>query len=307
MTNPFPFSLLFVPAHDERLRRKAATLGRQTLVLDLEDAVPLAGKDRARSGAVELIDQSPGRCFVRINPLTAATPFSRACGAADLAIVVRQGLRGIVLPKTESAGSVRQAHALICAHEAAAGVPVGTVELLAIVESARGIVALREIAEAAPSRPFRLCFGAGDFATDLRVGWSESEEESRTARSLLVIASRAAGLPSPIDSVYPNLADLDGLARNTRAALALGFKNKFVIHPSQIEVVEAILRPTAEDIEWAERVVAGMRAAEREQRAAFTINGRLVDYPIVARAEEILAAAGLSRGKGHSRPAEGAP
>lgn len=292
MNRLFPRSLLFVPAHDERLRRKAATLTSQTIVLDLEDAVPLAEKDAARAGVLEFIAQAPGRAFVRINPLSAATSFATACGETDLGAVVAPGLRGVVLPKAESAVDIGRTDVLLKAGEAAAGLAAGTIELLAIVETARGIMALREIAGAAPTgRSFRLCFGAGDFATDLHVRWSDTEEESRTARSLIVIASRAAALPPPVDSVFPNIADRDGLARSARVARTLGFKSKFVIHPTQIETVEEVLKPTAEEIGWAVRVVSGMREAEKSQRGAFTLDGRLIDYPIVAYAQEILVAA----------------
>jgi citrate lyase subunit beta/citryl-CoA lyase len=293
VTESFPTSLLFVPAHDERLRRKAATMERQTLVLDLEDSVPVAEKEAARQGVLGLLNRPSGGVFVRINPLNAATSFSTACGVADLSVVVAPGLRGIVLPKTESAAQVRQIDELLTSREVTAGVPVGAIELLAIVETARGIMELRDIVDATPRRSFRLCFGAGDFATDLHVGWSDTEEESRTARSLLVIASRAGSLPPPIDSVFPNISDRDGLARSTSGARALGFKSKFVIHPSQIAIVDDILRPTKEETRWAQRVVTGMQAAERSQRGAFTLDGRLIDYPIVAYAREILTATDL--------------
>jgi citrate lyase beta subunit len=291
VSEPFPTSLLFVPAHDERLRRKVATLGKQIIVLDLEDSVPLSEKKAGRDGVLEMVRQAPGRAFVRINPLSAGASFSTACGSTDLSVVVMPGLRGIVLPKTETAADVRQVDDTLAAGEAAAGIAVGATELLAIVETARGIVALREIAEAAPKRSFRLCFGAGDFATDLHVAWSDTEEESRTARSLLIIGSRAASLPPPVDSVFPNIADHDGLARSTRAARILGFKSKFVIHPSQIAVVDEILLPTEAEIRWARRVIAGIEAAEKNQRGAFTLDGRLIDYPIVAHARDVLAAA----------------
>ena len=294
MTERFPTSLLFVPAQDARLRRKAATLTQQAIVLDLEDSVPLSEKTAARDGVLDFLSQSPGQVFVRINPLSAATSFSAAFGVTDLTAIVAPGLRGIVLPKTQSASEVRQVDEFLSARELATGVAVGTIELLAIVETARGIMELRSIVEAAPGRRYRLCFGAGDFATDLHVEWSNMEEESRTARSLLVIASRAGSLPPPVDSVFPHVSDSEGLARSTRAARALGFKSKFVIHPSQIAIVDELLRPTAHEIDWARRVITGMQAAERDQRGAFTLNGRLIDYPIVAYAREILTAVGIS-------------
>ncbi len=292
MSPAFPFALLFVPAHDPRLRRKAATLEGQALILDVEDACPNGMKQEGRDGARELITACPGRAFVRINPMRETTAFSLSCGATDIEAVTVSGLRGIVLPKAESAADIREADHYLSRCETAAGLARGTAEMLAIVETAKGIMAVREIAEAAPGRPFRLCFGAGDFATDMGVAWSDTEEESRTARGLLVIASRAAALPAPVDSVYPNLANPEGLARSTRAARAIGFKSKFVIHPTQVPIVEQIFRPSPEEVDWAKRVIAGMREAEQGGRAAFKLDGKLIDYPILERARDIMSAAG---------------
>lgn len=290
MTRRFPIAPLFVPAHDERLRRKAATLEQTAFVLDIEDAVPPDRKQAAREGALAFIVACPARAFVRINPMRDSTGFSVPCGEEDLAAVLQPGLRGIILPKVESARDVVFADAYVRALERARGLAATSVALLGIVESARGVAALADIAAAAPGRPFGLCFGAGDFTTDIGVAWSNEEHESRHARSALVVACRAAGLPPPIDSVFPDVSNAAAVSASARAARALGFGGKFVIHPNQLAPVRAAFVPGATELDWARRVLDGVEAAERDGKGAFTLDGRLVDYPIVARARAIIAA-----------------
>src|SRR5262249_23112345 len=134
----------------------------------------------------------------------------------------------------------------------------------------------------------RLCFGAGDFTRDIGVEWSREERESFLARSMIVLASRAAGLPAPIDSVFVDLKDPDGLAASTREAKQLRFRGKLVIHPARVRIVMAVFRPTADEVAWAGRVLDALGAAEREGLGAFVVDGRMVDYPIVERARDIL-------------------
>ena len=172
--------------------------------------------------------------------------------------------------------------------ERRAGLAEGEVELWSIVETARGVLEAPTIARTRMRRPHRLCFGAGDFTRDIGVEWSREERESFTARSMIVLASRAAGLPAPIDSVFVDLNDPDGLAASTRAAKQLGFRGKLVIHPSQVSIVNDVFTPTAEEVAWARRVMEGLAAAEREGLGAFVVDGRMVDYPIVERARDIL-------------------
>jgi citrate lyase beta subunit len=285
---PLSRSLLFVPAHVKKMLDKALGLSLDAAVLDLEDAVPPARKAAARDGAREYMCQRPGQAFVRINPLASRAPFTIACGAEDLASVVTRGLRGVVFPKVETVDDLLAVDEAIVKAERHAGLTEGQIELYSIVETARGVLEAPAIARARMRRPHRLCFGAGDFTRDIGVEWSREERESFTARSLIVLASRAADLPAPIDSVFVDLNDPDGLAASTREAKQLGFRGKLVIHPSQVPIVNAVFTPTAEEVAWAHRVMDGMAAAEREGLGAFVVDGRMVDYPIVERARDIL-------------------
>ena len=281
-------SLLFVPAHVKKMIDKALGLTPDATILDLEDAVPPAQKADARDGARQYVARRPGHAFVRINPLTSRAPFTTACGAEDLAAIVMPGLRGVVLPKVETAEDLEAVNEAITAAEGRAGLTEGEIELYAIVETARGVLEAPAIARTRMLRPHRLCFGAGDFTRDIGVEWSREERESFTARSIIVLASRAAGLPAPIDSVFVDFNDAEGLAASTRAAKHLGFRGKLLIHPSQVAIANDIFTPTAEEVAWARRVMDGLAVAERDGLGAFVVDGRMVDYPIVERAADIL-------------------
>ncbi len=225
---------------------------------------------------------------MRINPLASRAAFTTACGAEDLAAIVIRGLRGVVFPKVETVDDLLAVDEAMMSAERRAELPEGSVELCSLVETARGVLEVAAIARTKLRRPHRLCFGAGDFTRDIGVPWSRDERESFTARSMIVLASRAAGLPAPIDSVFVDLNDADGLAASTRQAKQLGFRGKMVIHPSQVAVVNEVFTPTAQEIAWARRVMDGLAAAEREGLGAFVVDGRMVDYPIVERARDIL-------------------
>ena len=282
-------SLLFVPAHVRKMLDKALGLSLDAAILDLEDAVPPPQKAAARDGAREYVGLRPGQAFVRINPLTSRAPFTTACGAEDLAAVVTRGLRGVVLPKVETADDLLAVDEAMVKAERRAGLAEGEAELCSIVETARGVLEAPTIARTKTRRPHRLCFGAGDFTRDIGVEWSREERESFTARSMIVLASRAAGLPAPIDSVFVDFNDPDGLAASTREAKQLGFRGKLVIHLSQVAIVNDVFTPTTQEVAWARRVIDGLAAAEREGLGAFVVDGRMVDYPIVERARDVLS------------------
>jgi len=285
---PLSRTLLFVPAHVEKMRDKALGIAVDAVILDLEDAVPPGQKEAARAGASSYVARRPGHAFVRVNPLVSRTPFTIGCGSEDIVAVVRPGLRGVVCPKVETVEDLAELDATLGAAERRAAMPEGRVELYALIETARGVLAAADVARCALSRPFRLCFGAGDFTRDIGVTWTRDERESFTARSMLVLASRAAGLPGPIDSVFADLGDQEGLAASARAAKQLGYRGKLVIHPSQVAIVDEVFAPTKEELSWARRVVDAMTVAERQGLGAFTVDGRLVDYPIVQAARDLL-------------------
>lgn len=285
---PLLRTLLFAPGNRPRFLEKVGQCGADAVILDLEDAVPIAAKETTRAAvrtAVSALTSCP--VYVRVNPLTATTGFSLAVGGADLQAVVCADLAGVILPKVETAADVQHADALVSDLEHQHGLAEGTIDLIPIIETARGVHQAFDIASATP-RLKRLAFGAGDFTRDIGVRWSRRETESQHARSVLVVASRAAGIEAPLDSVWINLQDQRGLMRSASMGKQLGFQGKMAIHPSQVEPINAAFSPTAREIAFATRVVDAFRQAEADGAAAIQLDGQFIDYPIVESAQRLL-------------------
>jgi citrate lyase subunit beta/citryl-CoA lyase len=289
-------TLLFAPGNRPRMLQKVGQCGADAVILDLEDAVPISEKEATRQAvreAVGAIDTCP--VYVRINPLVATTGFSQPIGEADLAAIVRPGFAGIILPKVESPDDLHRADALLQGLETQHGLAPGSVDVMPIVETALAVQRAYDIA-ASGTRVKRLAFGAGDFTRDIGVAWSRREIESQYARSALVVASRAAGLESPLDTVWVDLRDQRGLTHSARTAKQLGFQGKMAIHPSQVEPINTVFSPSAAEIAFAARVVDAFTQAEADGLASIQLDGQFIDYPIVESAQRVLAmAAVLSR------------
>lgn len=278
--------LLFVPGIDRRKIDKAFTLGADAVILDLEDAVAPGEKDRARQVVGEVI-QSPGLppVFVRVNGVDTGHVLR------DLQAVVRAGLAGIMLAKAESAEDVRRADWLVGILEEEQGMKRGTLELVPFIESARGIENTVSIAASCP-RVKRLAFGGNDYTADTWTTYSGDGTELFYARARLVNASRAAGIEPPLDTVCPFIKDTEALREDARRAKKVGFQGKMVIHPAQVGPVLEVFSPTPEEVAAAEKVVAAFREAEAAGAGVIQLDGKMVEAPVVARARQILAAAG---------------
>jgi len=286
----FDVAMLFVPGAAERRFRTIDRLAGLSFILDLEDSVPPAEKDRARELVGRLVASRGNRTalHVRVNPPDGST------FATDLAAVVRPGLQGIVLPKVEAADDVRRCDEAIGDGEARHGLDRGSVGLMATIESVTGLMALREIASASP-RLRRLCFGAADFARDLGLDWPDPSGLNPTilhGKIAVVLASRAAGLDRPHDGAYTWHRDPDGLRREATESRRLGFGGKHVIHPDQIPIVADAFRPTAEQLERAAYIVEAFDLAVARGEAAVDVGGEMVDYAIASRARMLLNADG---------------
>lgn len=291
----FARSFLFVPGHRQRMLDKALGLAADALLLDLEDSVPPTEKPAARALVAATIDRATvageaagARCpglFVRTN-----APTSTWFGD-DVAAVVRPGLAGLLLPKVESAGAIRLAEGVVAEREAAVGLPPGTVGFLAILETARGIIEAPAIAGAS-ERVAGLAFGAEDFATDLNLPERRNAEgiEFLYARSAIVLAAVSARLAA-IDTIWADIRDPEGLVQEARLARRLGFSGKALIHPDQVGPVNDVFRPSAVEVERARRIVEGFAAAEARGEGAVSVDGEMIDYPIVERARRTLARA----------------
>ncbi len=284
MSKPAPplRSLLFAPGNHARRVEKALTLDTDAVILDLEDAVAIAEKPATRAlVAATLQRPRRGLLYVRVN--ASDTEFCYG----DLVAVAQRGLDGIVLPKVESAAAIATIDWLLTQLERAHGLPGGSIDLLPIIETARGLQQIDAIL-AAGTRVRRVAFGAGDFTLDVNMIWSRDEAELAHARSFVVTASRAAAIEAPLDTVWVDLTDPEGLTASARTALACGFQGKMCIHPDQISVVNRVFTPGDAEIAFAERVCAAFAQAEAQGSAAIQLDGKFIDYPIVYRAQRTL-------------------
>jgi citrate lyase subunit beta / citryl-CoA lyase len=193
----------------------------------------------------------------------------------------------VILPKVESAATVATIEWLLRQLEREHCLPQGGVDLIPIIETAQGLDRLGLVLTAA-TRVRRVAFGAGDFTLDVNMRWSQAETELAHARAAIVTASRAADLEAPLDTVWVDLADREGLQASARTALDFGFQGKMCIHPDQIAVVNGVFTPTAAEIASAERVAAAFASAEAAGSAAIQLDGKFIDYPIVYRAHRVL-------------------
>jgi citrate lyase subunit beta/citryl-CoA lyase len=285
-------SLLFAPGNQPRKVERVATFGADAVILDLEDAVPIAEKAATRPvvrAALGQLAAGPSR-YVRVNAVETGLTLD------DLRGVICPALDGILLPKVESAADLARVDHWIEALEAEHGLAAGAVDLIALVETARGVVNVNAIATASP-RVRRLNFGAGDFCRDVGVRfsgtfWQPDGLEINAARAAVVYASRAAGLEPPIDTVWLDVRDPAGCEQDAETALRLGFGAKAAIHPGQVEIINRIFSPGPEELEYARRVVGAFEQAEAAGSASIAVDGRLVDYPIYEKAKWVLERAG---------------
>ncbi len=276
-------TMLFVPANKKRWVEKAPTLGADAIILDLEDSVALTEKVSSRTIVPEAVKASCGagaNVFVRVNGLTTGL------AAEDLKCAVQPGLMGIVLPKTESANEVREVVTLVEEIERARSMQPGEIVLLPLLESAVGILDAREIA-ASSRRIVAIGFGALDFTRDMGISLSPNGAELYYARSYIALNARAAGIQA-IDTPWINIADLEGLVEDARKARQLGFRGKFVIHPSQVEPVNQVFAPSETEVADAEKVVTAFEQAQALGVAAISLDGRMIDTANYRRAKELL-------------------
>ena len=287
-------SWLYAPGNNAKLLDRVFGGGADAVILDLEDAVPSGPeKLRAREMVAETIRARAGqvggpRLWVRVNE-----PMSGLI-EADIRAVAQPGLDGLRLPKMESVRAVRAVHRWLANAEIERGLTLGSIPLVCTVESAAGVWCAADLIEAHP-RVVGLAFGAADFVRDIGVR-VESEDglETLYARSRLVLASRVAGVQPPIDSVYTQLSDDQGLERTTRQGRALGFFGRSAIHPRQVPIINNVYTPTSEEVARAREVVeAAQLAGDRGSGAIQLANGDFVDVAVVRRAQDVLRIADL--------------
>lgn len=290
-------SLHFVPGGNEKMIAKALTLPADGLILDLEDAVPPERKAATRPIVrqwLEKLDFGRRERWVRMNPL------ATGLGVADLEETVGGRPEGYIVPKPNSAADVRAVAQHLDRLEAHHRIAPGTTRLVPLAtETPQGLLNIKEIAGASP-RIVAVSWGVEDLGAAMGLGRVRDAEGRyleipRYARVMCAVTAAAAGVDA-IDTVYTDIADLDGLRRECEDAVQMGFTGKISIHPSQIPVINAAFAPSPEEIEEARALVAAFDEASRRGVYAFTFMGRMVDAPHLHRARKILARAGDSAG-----------
>lgn len=280
-------TMMYVPGNNPGMLSDATIYGADSIMFDLEDSVAVTEKDAARClvyKALCTFDFNDTEIVVRINGLDGPH------GEKDIEAMVRGGVDVIRLPKTETAEDIIAVENIVKRVELAIGLPVGTVKLMAAVESPLGIINAYSIAKAS-KRMIGIAIGAEDYVTSLGTTRSLGGVELLSARSQLVIAARAAGIAA-LDTVYSDLENMDGFEAEVRLVKQLGFDGKSVINPRQIEVVNNIYKPTEDEISEAIAIMCAIKEANEKGSGVVSLNGKMIDKPIVERAERVLVLAG---------------
>jgi citrate lyase subunit beta/citryl-CoA lyase len=235
----------------------------------------------------------PRRCrgYVRVN--AASGPYCYG----DLVETIHKGVDGVMLPKVESAGELHAIDWLLANLERGLGLAEGAIDLMPQIETAAGVQRIERIVQAknlraykGPWRVKRVVFGAADYANDVGLSVSMDEPELAEARARIVMISRAAGLENPIDSPWFHMKETAAFARALERSRRGGFQGRCCIHPDQIGPVNAAYLPSKEELAQAERIVAAFKEAEARGAAAIQVDGQMIDYPVVYRAQALLDA-----------------
>ena len=277
-------SLVFVPGNRANMLERALGFGADIIMVDLEDSVPPGEKAAAAELAVEWTPRLAAagkRVMVRVNAL------DTGLAAGELAAVVGPELAGISIGKGNAAWDLQQVDRMLAPLEAKAGIAAGSVRVIPWIETAQAIVKVHEMATASP-RIAGIAFGGEDYTNDMGVIRSDFGAECYYARSAVAIAARAAGVAA-LDGPFVGFRDPDGLRTDAGNARQMGYTGKFAIHPAQIDIINATFSPQPDDIAYARQVVAAWDEAEAAGRGSLSIDGRMVDVPVVKRAQNLLA------------------
>lgn len=280
---------MYVPGSNPGMLADAHIYGADSLMFDLEDSISLSEKDSARLlvyNAVKTMDYGDTEIVVRINGLD--SPYGRN----DIEAMVRAGVDVIRLPKTETAQDILDVEEIIEEVERKIGRPIGSTKMMGAIESPLGVINALEIAQAS-SRLIGIAIGAEDFVTNMKTKRSPEGIELLYARSQILVAARAAGIYA-LDTVYSDVNNEEGFRREVEHIKQLGFDGKSIINPRQIAPVHGIYAPNKKEIQHSKRVIEAIKEAKEKGLGVVSLNGKMIDKPIVERAERILELAKVS-------------
>lgn len=276
-------TMMFVPGNNPGMVKDAYIYNSDSIMFDLEDSVSIAEKDAARAliyYAITSFNYGDKELVVRVNDP------STEVGMADLEAMVRAGADVIRLPKTEKAEDVVFCDQQIERIEKEIGKEVGTTKMMAAVESAQGVLNAREIAVAS-KRLIGIALGAEDYVTDMKTNRYADGMELFFARSMILHAARAAGIAA-IDTVYSDVNNEEGLINEVTLIKQLGFDGKSVINPRQIKPIIKIYTPTEKEIQKSLAIMEAIKEANAKGSGVIALNGKMIDKPIVLRAQRVL-------------------
>ena len=274
--------MMFVPGNNPGMMADAHIYGPDSIMLDLEDSVTMAEKDAARllvHHALKTIDYGDTEMVVRINPLN--TPY----GKKDVEAVIKAGVDVIRMPKTETADEIRELEEEIIKVETELGC-VGRTLIMAAIESTMGVINAYDIATAS-KRMMGIALGAEDYSANLKTQRTPEGMELLLARQTIVVAARAAGIDA-LDTVYSNLNDMETFRKEVELIKSLGFDGKSIINPRQIEVVNEVFAPKEKEIQKSLTILAAIKEAEKRGSGVIAVNGKMVDRPVVIRAQRTI-------------------
>jgi citrate lyase subunit beta/citryl-CoA lyase len=276
-------TMMFIPGNNPAMVKDAYIYGCDSIMFDLEDSVSVTEKDAARSllfHALTTIDYGDKEKVVRVNALDTPT------GIADLEAMVRANVDVIRLPKTEGPEDVVFCDEQLTRIEQEIGKPVGSTGMMAAIESAAGVLVAPAIATAS-KRLIGIALGAEDYVTNLKTNRSPEGIELLFARSMILHAARVAGIAA-LDTVYSDVNNEEGFRAEVQLIKQLGFDGKSIINPRQIAPVVEIYTPTQKEIEKALAIMDAIEEAKKKGSGVISLNGKMVDRPIVLRAQRVL-------------------
>lgn len=282
-------TMMFVPGNNPAMVKDAGIYGADSIMFDLEDAVSMAEKDAARDLVYEALqtqDYGDTELVVRVNGQD--TPYY----ANDVRAMVKAGIDVVRLPKAEDAEMVKKLDADITAAEKEFGREEGSTMLMAAIESAKGVINAYQIASAS-DRMMGIALSAEDYTTDMKTHRYPDGAELEFARNMVLHAARAAGVAA-FDTVFTNMNDTEGFYRETEYIHQLGFDGKSLVNPRQIPMVNKVYEPTKKEIENAKNVENAIKEAKLKGSGVISMNGQMVDRPVVLRAERVMRLAKAS-------------
>lgn len=280
---------MFVPGNNPAMVKDAGIYGADSIMFDLEDSVSMAEKDAARVLVYEALqtqDYGDAELVVRVNGQD--TPYYEN----DVKAMVKAGIDIIRLPKAESPEMVQQLEADIIAAEKQFGLPEGSTGLMAAIESAKGVMNAYPIASAS-KRMMGIALSAEDYTTDMKTHRYPDGAELEFARNMVLHAARAAGVAA-FDTVFTNMDDTEGFYRETEYIHQLGFDGKSLVNPRQIPMVNKVYEPTEKEIRNAKNVINAIEEARLKGSGVISMNGQMVDRPVVLRAQRVMRIAKAS-------------